>query len=208
MQYFWYSLLTVALFYASGLGFTILLLPESIRRYTLIIAPWVGYCYVSLVSWPIFYYGGHISRATARVILIVPVLCLVIALVGKRGAKFGRTILHGPTLGALAVAAAGFVVLSIPVFWHAGSLTTVSLGNNDIITYAALARYLSEFTRYSMEGFIGQTVGSPDSFEWATRAFYFGSPAFLAFQGKVLGLMPHQYTSLCLFLLCAFGAAP
>jgi hypothetical protein len=30
MQYFWYSLLTIALLYASCLGFTILLLPDSL----------------------------------------------------------------------------------------------------------------------------------------------------------------------------------
>src|SRR3954451_1951348 len=38
------------------------LTPDSLRRYALIVALWVGYCYVGLVSWPVFYYGGHISR--------------------------------------------------------------------------------------------------------------------------------------------------
>jgi hypothetical protein len=207
MQYFCYSLVIIALLYALGLGFTILLLPESQRRYALILAPWIGYCYVGLACWPVFYYGGQIGRQTAAVILIPPLLCLGIALFRKRHAKLGRTIAHLPTLGALAVAAAGFVVLSIPVFWSSNPLTTVSLGNNDIVTYAALARYLSEFTRHSMEGFIGQLAVSPNPFESATRAFYFGSPAFIAFVGKLLGLMPHQYTSLCVFVLSAAGAS-
>ena len=207
MQYFCYSLIVIGILYVLGLGFTILLLPESLRRYTLIIAPWIGYCYVGLACWPVFLNGGHISSHTARSILIAPVLCLVIELVRKRRANLGRTILHGPTLGALAVATAGFVVLSIPVFWRTGRLTTVSLGNNDIITYGAIARYLSEFTRHSTEGFVGQMAVTPLSFEWTTRDFYFGPTSFIAFLGKLLGLMPHEYLSLCVFLLSAFGAA-
>jgi hypothetical protein len=107
----------------------------------------------------------------------------------------------------LAIAAAGFVVLSIPVFWTAGNLTTVSLGNNDIATYAAMARYLSEFSRHSMEGFVGQMALSPLPLEWATKDFYFGPASFVAFASKLLGLMPHQELSLCVFLLSALCAA-
>src|SRR5205085_1584750 len=142
MEYFCYSLGLIALLYALGLGFTILLLPESVRRYTLIVAPWIGYCYIGLACWPIFYYGGQIGVQIARLILIAPLLCLVIELVRKRREKLVRAIVHIPTLGALAVAATGFVVLSIPVFWNAGRLTTVSLGNNDIAHYAAISRFL------------------------------------------------------------------
>jgi hypothetical protein len=204
MQYFYCSLGVIVVLYALGLGFTILLLPESLRRYTLILAPWIGYCYVGLACWPVFYYGGQIDRQTARVILIAPILCLVIELIRKRRAKLRQTILYGPTLGALAIAAAGFVVLSIPVFWNARSLTTVSLANNDIAAYAATARLLSEFTRHSTEGFVGQ-MAFP--FEWCVKDFYFGPPAFVAFAGRLLGLMPHQELSLCVFLLSALGAA-
>jgi hypothetical protein len=207
MEYFCYALALIALFYVLGLGFTILLMPESLRRYTLIFAPWVGYCYVNLPSWYVFYYGGQIGRQTARLILIPPIVCLVIELVRKRRAGLGRAILHFPTLGALAVASGGFVVISIPVFWPSGDLTTVSLGNNDIATYGAMARYLSEFSRHSMEGFVGQMAVSPLPLEWATKDFYFGPASFVAFAGKLLGLMPHQDLSLCAFLLTALGAA-
>jgi hypothetical protein len=207
MEYFCYSLAIVAVLYASGLGFTLLILPESLRRYTLILAPWIGFCYVGLACWPVFYYGGQIGPKTARAVLIAPILCLVIELIRKRRADLGRTILYVPTLGALAVAAASFVTLSIPVFWNSGRLTTVSLGNNDIPTYAAVARYLSEFTRHSMGGFVGQMAVGPNPFERVTKDYYFGSPALIAFEGKLLGLMPHQHTSLCVFLIFALGAA-
>lgn len=207
MEYFCYSLGVIVVLYALGLGFTILLLPESLRRYTLILAPWIGYCYVGLACWPVFYYGGQIGRHTARVILIAPVLCLIIELIRKRGAKLRRTIMYVPTLRALAVAGAGFVVLSIPFFWTAGGLTTVSLGNNDIASYAAVSRFLSEFTRHSTEGFVGQMAVSPLPLEWAAKDFYFGPTVFVAFAGRLLGLMPHQDLSLCVFLVSALGAA-
>ena len=63
MQYFCYSVIIIAVFYALGLGFTVLLLPESLRRYTLIFAPWTGYCYIGLACLPVFYYGGQIGRS-------------------------------------------------------------------------------------------------------------------------------------------------
>jgi hypothetical protein len=209
VEYFCYSLAVIAILYASGLGFTLLILPESLRRYTLIFAPWIGYCYIGLACWPVFLYGGQIGRQSARVILIAPVLCLIIELVRKRRAKLGRTLLHGPTLGALAIAAAGFIVLSIPIiFWKAGILTTVSLGNNDIAHYAAISRFLMEFSRNSTEGFVGQmSTGLSLPFEWAARTVYFGPFSFVAFTGRLFGLMPHQHLSLSTFLLSAFGAA-
>ena len=178
MQYFCYSLAILAVLYASGLGFTLLILPESLRRYTLIIAPWIGYCYVVLACWPVFYYGGHINRNTSRSILIAPVLCLVIELFRKRRQKLWQAILYGPTLAALGITAAAFVVLSIPAFWNTHYLTTVSLGNNDIASYAANTRYLAEFARHSKEGFVGQMAASPLPFEWVTKDFYFGPASF------------------------------
>jgi hypothetical protein len=207
VEYFSYSLAVLAILYTCGLGFTLFLLPESLRRYTLIIAPWVGYCYVGLACWPVFYYERQLGPKTARVVLLAPVLCLVIELVRKRRERLGRTVLHLPTLGALGIAAASFVVISIPLFWKTGRLTTVSLGNNDIATYSAVARYLSEFTRHSIEGFVGQMSVGPNPLEWATRGYYFGSPALIAFVGKLMGLMPHQDTSLCEFLIFSLGAA-
>jgi hypothetical protein len=209
MQYLCYSLIIAAVLYVLGLGFTLFLLPESLRRYTLIFAPWIGYCYVGLVCWPVFIYGSRIRRQTAIAILIAPVLCLIIELFRKRREKLGRTLLHRPTLGALAIAAAGFIVLSIPIiFWKAGVLTTVSLGNNDIAHYAAISRFLMEFSRNSTEGFVGQmSAGLSLPFEWAARSVYFGPFSFVAFTGRLLGLMPHQHESLSTFLLSAFGAA-
>lgn len=207
MPYFCYALAILALLYVLGLGFTLLILPESTRRYSLIIAPWVGYCYVNLPCWYIFYYGGQLNRHAGKLILVPPVLCLLWELYRKRRERLGRDLFSLPTLGALAIAAGGFVVLSIPAFWPGGNLTTISLGNNDIATYGAMGRYLSEFTRHSMEGFVGQMALSPLPLEWATKDFYFGPASFVALSGKLLGLMPHEELSICVFLLSALGAA-
>src|ERR1700719_415504 len=108
MEYFCYSLIIIGVLYVLGLGFTLFLLPESLRRYTLIFAPWIGYCYVGLVCWPVCLYGRPIRSQTAIAILIAPVLCLIIELFRKRREKLGRTLLYRPTLGALPIAAAGF----------------------------------------------------------------------------------------------------
>ena len=111
MEYSCYLLAVIGVFYALGRGFTILLLPESLRRYTLIVAPWTGYCYVALACWPVFYNGGQIDRHIAEVILIAPVLCLAIELFRKRRVKLVRAIVHVPTLGAIRRERAGQVAI-------------------------------------------------------------------------------------------------
>src|SRR5437763_13343459 len=169
MQYFCYSLCAIAVLYALGLGFTILLLPESLRRYTLILAPWVGYSYASLICWHNFYFGGRIGPHTAKVVLIPPVFCLIVAL-ARSSPNSWRAIMNAPVLGALAVAAVSFVIVSIPVFGSGTDLTTVSLGNNDVAHYAAISRFLLEFTRSSTDGFVGEA--SSLGFAWFAHNTY------------------------------------
>jgi hypothetical protein len=205
MEYLCYSVAAIALLYIAGLGFAILLVPESLRRYILILAPWLGFCYISLACWPVFFYGGKIGPQTAKLLLIPPVLCLAIALTRKRRQKLWQAILYGPTLGALGITAAAFVVLSIPAFWNINYLTTVSLGNNDIASYGLVSRYLSEFSRYSTEGFVGQLALGPNPLQRVALVFYFGTSALTAFAGGVLGLMPHEDLSMFTFMFSTLG---
>jgi hypothetical protein len=205
MEYLCYSLAAITLLYIAGLGFAILLVPESLRRYILILAPWLGFCYIGLACWPVFFYGGRISTHCARVLLVPSVLCLAIELFRKRREKLWQAILYGPTLAALGITAAAFVVLSIPAFWNVGYLTTVSLGNNDIATYGLVSRYLSEFSRHSTEGFVGQLALGPNPLQWVAADFYFGTPALTSVAGKLLGLMPHEDLSMLTFLFSTLG---
>src|SRR5205814_10652327 len=83
MEYLAYGLAAVLIFYALGLGLTLWILPAQLRRYSLIIAPWVGYWYVALACLAIYELGGRITSSAALMILLPPVLCLALILFAK-----------------------------------------------------------------------------------------------------------------------------
>lgn len=206
MTYFLYAFGTLIILYAAGLGYSLLLLPKHFQRYALIVAPWVGYSYLCLACWHIYYFGARISSFTAWMVLIPPVAILAVVLL-KRGSKdVGRAIFKGNAVAALAIAGGAFVVISFPAFWHAKGLTTVSLGNNDPAYYAAISRFLSEFHRGSTAGFLGQ-IATSTPFTLVADVDHFGAWAFPAFAAGVLKIMPHQNVTLCGNLLFALTAA-
>src|SRR5437588_12969171 len=129
MAYLGFAIMAVLLLYLLGLGLTILLLPEEWRRFTLIVAPWVGYSYASLACWYVYMCGAKIDGHAACVILLVPVASLVAAIVTQGRSALGEAAASRNVVIALAISAAGFLVMSSHLLRAANSLTTWSLGN-------------------------------------------------------------------------------
>lgn len=204
MQYLAYAAAATFVLYALGLGYTLLLLPRDRQHYAVIVAPWVGYCYASLICWHVCYLGGKIDSFTVKWIFLPSLISLGVALFTQGIRSVFAAVFCRNTGGALVVAAAAFVVLSIPAFWDTTALTTVSLFDYDTAQYASFSRFYSEFTRGSTVGFVGQNIHYFDSF---LIGGYFGPTAFAAFAGASLGVMAHQDTTLCINLFAAFGAA-
>jgi hypothetical protein len=205
MEYLAYGFAALIVLWALGLGFTLLLLPSDLRQYSLIVAPWVGYCYGSLAFWEIYEFGGRVSAHMAQLVLLPPILCLIVVLFAK---GFSRTLAaifdSYKVMGTLLLAAAVFVFLSIPVLWIAKGLTTISLFNHDVASYACFTRFLTDFTRTSSVGFVAQ------DFQWFNQiptTWAFGPDAAAAFLGVYLGIMPDQDITLCVNLFGALGAA-
>lgn len=204
MEYLAYGLAAVLIFYALGLGLTLWILPAQLRRYSLIIAPWVGYWYVALTCLAIYELGGRITSGAALVILLPPLLCLALILFAKGFAIISSSFLSREVLRASCLAAAAFLFFSLPVLWNNQGPTTVSLFNHDVAAYATVSRFFTDFTRTSSVGFVGQ--GS-HFFNLYAAEGYFGVVSFAGFLAAIFGLMPHQTTTLCIDLFAALGVA-
>src|SRR5947207_301353 len=205
MEYLAYGLATVLIFYALGLGLTLWILPAELRQYSLIIAPWVGYWYLSLACLSLYEFGGAITGTAAQIILLLPVLCLVVALVTKGPVGILSGIFSNRrVLGALGLAGGGFLFFSIPLLSEGRGLTTVSLFNHDVASYAIVTRFFTDFTRTSSAGVVGQGIAF---YHKMADEGYFGPCAFVGFLGSPLGVMPHQTITLCINLFAALGVA-
>src|SRR2546430_9004260 len=146
MDYLACAFAAVLVLYASGLGFTLFLLPANLRVYSLIVAPWAGFSYMTLGCWYLYALGGNLTILFVGPILIPPLLCLTGAVAlqdirrGLPGIVFNRNVFC-----ALLVAAAVFVFFSVPLLTHARGLSPISLSNYDDAISAPYTRLLIEF---------------------------------------------------------------
>ena len=205
MEYLAYGFAALIVLYVLGLGFTLLIVPDQSRHYSWIIAPWVGYWYTAWACSGVYEFGGRISHFAAQMILLPPILCLAIVLFAKGFTSQLSSICSSrKTLGAMCLAGGAFLFFSLPVLWRSHGLTTVSLFNHDVAAYATVTRFLTDFTRNSSVGFVGQAFAY---FNQYPAEGYFGVVSFAGFLSALLGVMPHQTTTLCINLFAALGAA-
>lgn len=81
MAYLYYSVLTICLYVYLGLGLTTLFCTKELRKYTLVLSPLVGYCYLTLVGW--YFYKLDIGGTDfyAKFILVIPTVILFFLLI-------------------------------------------------------------------------------------------------------------------------------
>jgi hypothetical protein len=205
MEYLACAFAAVLVLYASGLGFTLFLLPANLRIYSLIVAPWAGFSYMTLGCWYVYALGGNLTILFVALILIPPLLCLTGAVAvqdirrGLPGIVFNRNV-----VGALLVAAAVFVLWSVPLLTHDRGLTSISLYNHDVANYATDSRFLIELVASSPGGFVEQNA---EAFRVCPVQCYLGPVSFSAFLSVVCHLMPHHTTTLCINLFAALAVA-
>ena len=150
MYFFFYALLTAALFIFSGIGFAILITPRVFEKYSLYFSPFVGLAYLSFCSWLLFEYSAMGTNHYAKFLLIPPLLFLAIAAIVKKDRivpiVFPFTKEH---LMVLFICVILFLSIAYPYYSKIdGVSNTITLGNNDIVDYAATSKYLttSSFT--------------------------------------------------------------
>jgi hypothetical protein len=203
-----FALLGHVLFWGAGLA--ALIMPRRWRRFWPVLVVPAGLALQSAVVWWGAHTGLRGTNAYAAWSELLPAVLLGVALV-RRGV---RSVAIDVSRCGLVWAAVGgcLALLVLPLAIASPALTTISLGSCDAADYAAGARVLQEFARGDRAGFVGLAevvrVQSVDNFfEYWLRLNHFTPAALIAFNGSVLGLAPHELTSLLTAVLLA-GALP
>jgi hypothetical protein len=200
-------LLHVALW---GAGAAMLATPRPWLRFWPVLVLPLGLTLQSVIVWAGAWAGLPGTDAYARVSLLVPLLLLAAGL-RRVGWRLATADLRRVRAVA-AVTVGGLLLLASPLVMMGGRPTTVSLGSCDAADYAAGARVLQEFARSDRSGFLGLTevvrVQSVDNFpDYWLRLNHFTPSALIALNGSVLGLAPHELTTLVTALALA-GIVP
>ncbi len=193
-----------------GAGAALLLAPRPWRRFWPVLVFPAGFALISAIVWFGALAGLRGTDTYARALAGAPFALLGLA-VWRHGPR--ATWIDLSRFGLIWAATGGILaVLVLPLAVASPALTTVSLGSCDAADYAAGARVLQEFARSDREGFLGLAevvrVHSVDNFfDYWLRLNHFTPSALLAFHASVLGLAPHELTSILVAVILA-GAIP
>ena len=206
-HYLFYSFLSIFIFFFSGLGLTILLSPQNLRKYILFLSPTVGFCYSTLIGWYCYNLDLRGTDSYAPIILIPPVFFLALAILKyRKQTPESDKILNRKLVAPLLVGIIAFLVLSVPFFKHTDGLTTISIGNNDIADTGLQARFLKEFAYSDTTGYLGQITDPKEQTNYlktgigSARENRFGSPFSVALLSSLFSMEEYQFASLSIHI--------
>jgi hypothetical protein len=186
VQYIFYSVLFALLYVFLGLGLTLLVLPERLRKYALVLSPLVGFCYLTLAGSMCYGLDLKGTDSYAPFILAPPAALLFYSLAVRRYGwqwiRFTDSDLSVP----LVIGSVSFLVISIPMITGPTGVTAMSLTNNDIVLYATVSRYLKEFARTEQIDFLVR-AGPGYLFK-----FVFGAPLSTAVPSSLFSIEPYK----------------
>ncbi len=203
LEFFLYSILISFFYIYSGIGLSFLLCPKNFERYSFYFSPFVGLVYLSYSSWLFFEYSTW-GTSQYTWILIPPLFFLLLACFIKKDRL--ATIfypLKKENLALIVLCIIIFLAISFPYYSRVDGISnTISLGNNDIVSYATISKYLT-FSSNSYSSVKFDPYVTP-GFVTTLENTYF--PAFLstALPGSFLGLDPYQIQNLVIYLFFIF----
>ena len=204
MYFFFYAFLIAALFIFSGIGLTILIIPRIFEKYSLYFSPFVGLAYLSYCCWFLFEYSSMGTNQYAKFLLIPPLFFLVLAAFLKKD-RIISIVFPVNKENLILIVICGLLFLSIAYPYYSrteGLSNTISLGNNDIVDYAATSRYLmtSSFTHPAIQSPIvyppplsyGETPGPYLRFPSVLHKYYFSAYLVTAIPSSLFALETYQ----------------
>jgi hypothetical protein len=203
MQYLIYSGLFILVYLYLGLGLTLLICPENIKKYALILSPLIGYCYLTLFGWYAYSLEIKGTDAYAVWVLLLPAIFLYFGWRRLGDTKKVTTLFDKQLIAPILAGAVLFLLISAPFFLKFSGLTSfMSLGNHDIADSASVASFLKGFARSATIGFVGQ---SPMAFKAQADQTIFGGPLATAFTASLFRLETYQLQTLSVHVFFFLG---
>src|SRR3989344_2511293 len=133
-----YSFLTIFILFILGIGLTLLSIPNKLKAYSLWLSPW--YAMFFLIFFLVIFSLFGLSVKIISPFLIFLLLLLDIVAIFYKKLRFEIN----PKIDSFILI---FILVSIlfnssPLIRRVKILTTLSLGNNDVLIYASLPDYL------------------------------------------------------------------
>jgi hypothetical protein len=137
VQTIFYLLLTLGVIYLLGYGLTQLVLPKKLLPYSLWITPWIAIITIInfLIIFSLLGIPSNISTPVLTILLGGISLYVFFKVKPRLEITFSDMVLFGIVLLSI-------IFNIIPILRREGILTTLSLGNNDIIAYVTVGDYL------------------------------------------------------------------
>lgn len=145
IEYILYSIGILLLYIFCGIGLTFLLCPKNLERYSLFFSPFVGLVYLSYSGLFFADFSTLGSNSYALWLLFPPLVLLIISGVIKKD-RIGELFspFQKDNLSLIGICIIIFLGISTPFLFKLNTLTTMSLGNNDIAQYAAVSKFLTQ----------------------------------------------------------------
>lgn len=176
---------TILILFLLGFGLTQLFLPSSLKKHSFWLTPWLGFFYL-VFTMVISSLAGFTVVRSSPVIILVAAIFDIIALFQK------KIKMHFELKNEFIIAL--FIGISIifntsPLIRRERFLTSLSLGNNDIIAYVTSADYLLNNSIISVFNMpVTETISN------LLGGFYrFGPPIILSFFINLLQLDAYQF---------------
>ncbi|MEK7633235.1 MAG: hypothetical protein AAB437_00130 [Patescibacteria group bacterium] len=196
-----YSFSTIIILFLLGIGLTLLSIPDKLKPYSLWLSPW--YAMFFLIFFLVIFSLFGLSVKQVSPLLIILLLFFDVYAIFSN--KLKLKIEPKADIIILIFVLISILFNSSPLIRRVKILTTLSLGNNDVLIYASLPDYLVDYsiadnytveneplkpTTYGVNGMI------KDNFRW-------GSPIIVSFFLNIFQLKGYQYVYL--FQLLLFG---
>lgn len=195
----YYSAFIVVALYAIGYGFASWALPHKLREYTFFLTPWFTLVAITFVCTILSLAG--IPVKTASWLLLPPLLVLTGIVFSKQ--KFVFFPLQGKNLLLFVFVTASIALHLMPLLRRDRILTTISLGNNDVIVYANTPDYLENHSIFEGYKYLPADLKPTekgvanllhDGFRW-------GTPIMASFLQVITGLQGYQVSYMYLVVL-------
>jgi hypothetical protein len=141
-----YSLLFYVLFSFLGLGLTIIFSPGKLLKYTVFLAPLVGYCLLTLAGWYFYILNFKGTDDYYYWILLLSLLFLIAAVIKIWKQRVLHDLFDRKLIVPIVIAIGVFLIVALPALRQEKMLVTVT-GNLDVIAYTEVSKVLKEVPR-------------------------------------------------------------